>query len=309
MAKPTIDTIVRFHDVRRLGELQRSVFSLVAQVYQPVHVHIVTQRFSSHELCEVRRTVDPLNVLGTGSVISIHNWTPNEPKDARSYLINHGIRQGKGRFLAFLDYDDVLYPEAYSLLTERLIAGDAAIVFASVRVMRLQVFESFYRVVKREEPPFSRGSSLMDLFSENFAPIHSYMIDKTRVDPNTLRFDVSLSWEEDYDFLLRLCARYPSDMTMLPTLIGDYYFKTDGSNSVPTDSVAVAQRQAEYIQVRRSIDERRDRILVSEVIKAQLGMDTEVDVRTIRHVLSALSAQMRSQRTDMSAGHALVQHA
>jgi Glycosyltransferase like family 2 len=285
-----VDTIVRFHDVRRLGELHRCLFSAVAQTYQPVHVHVVTQRFSSEELDAVRRSLEPLHSLGTGAAISIHNWTESEPKDARSHLINHGIRQAEGRFLAFLDYDDIIYPEAYELLTNRLSASDAAIVFASVRVMRLQVFEPFYRVLAREKAPWG-GSSLLDLFRENLAPIHSYMIDRTRVDPELLYFDVSLSWEEDYEFLMRVCARHRADFGMLSTCVGDYFFKTDGSNSVPTESVAAAQRHAEYMRVRKEIDRRRDLILVSDEIRQELGLSGAREVRTVRDVLSAALAR------------------
>ena len=190
MQRDVIDTIVRFHDPRRMFELQRCVWSLAAQVRQPVHVHVVTQRFSEEDLSAVRRSLEPLFNGVTAAQLSIHNWSESGPPDARSELINYGLTFCTGRFLGFLDYDDVLYPEAYELLTKQIVQSRAAAAFASVRSVRLQVYESCCYVLGTEHPPWS-GNTLLDLFRVNFAPIHSYLIDRTRVDTDVLEFDFS----------------------------------------------------------------------------------------------------------------------
>src|SRR5262245_30955015 len=104
-----IDTIVRFHDPRRLTELQRCVWSLVTQLRQPVHVHVVTQRFDDPNLEAVHRSLQPLFNGTTAAKLSVHNWCGEGPADARSQLVNHAMNFCAGSFLGFLDYDDVLY--------------------------------------------------------------------------------------------------------------------------------------------------------------------------------------------------------
>jgi hypothetical protein len=115
-----MDTIVRFHDVSRLMELERCVFSLIGQSYRPLNIILATQRFSDSDT-EVIRTALTRMIDGDDEVtLTILNWDQAEPKDARSELLNLGLRSARGRYLSFLDYDDVLYPEAYELLVSRL---------------------------------------------------------------------------------------------------------------------------------------------------------------------------------------------
>ena len=45
-----IDTIVRFHDVGRLPELTRCIFSLTGQTYRPLRIILCLQRFSEKDV-------------------------------------------------------------------------------------------------------------------------------------------------------------------------------------------------------------------------------------------------------------------
>ena len=272
-----VDTIVRFHDPRRLVELQRCVLSLAAQTYQPVHVHIVTQRFCTADTLAVHRSLEPLFDLHSGPKLSIHNWSHSGPSDARSHLLNYGLRFAAGRFLGFLDYDDVLYPEAYDLLTKQLCQSNTGIAFASVRVMRVEVFDTFCYVTRKERKeniPFF-GNTLLDLFCGNFAPIHSYLIDRTRIDGDLLQFDCDLSWEEDYEFLLRVCSRHRADFSLLDTQIGDYYYKEDGGNTVPKY----------FGMVNEAIKDARARIVLSKEVVEALGLPQSARQITVQEVV------------------------
>src|SRR5690606_31534123 len=122
---------------------------------------------------------------------------------------------------------------AYELLIAQLKESGAAIAFATVRVMRLNVFKRFFYTSEKVIPPFS-GQNLRDLFRNNFCPLHSYVMDRSQLRADHLNFLTTLTMEEDYDVLLRICAELPSDFTLINTNIGDYYYKTDGSNTVPT---------------------------------------------------------------------------
>ncbi len=160
------------------------------------------------------------------------NWEDAEPADARSALLNLGLCAAQGRYSAFLDYDDVLYPEAYEVLV-RLEESGAAIAFATVRVVRIERLSSFllcctknYTIIQWVKPAH--------LFRNNFCPVHSYVIDRMRVPKDILSFDTSLAMEDYYDLLLRICAVLQSDFSLVRTEIGDYFYKTDCSNTVPT---------------------------------------------------------------------------
>src|SRR3954469_11876128 len=107
-----INTVVRFHDVRRLPELTRCIFSLVGQTYRPLRILLLTQRFSEGEIAETQAALAPFLEGETDVELVVKNWAHAEPADARSALLNLGVQEAAGRYLAYLDYDDALYPDA-----------------------------------------------------------------------------------------------------------------------------------------------------------------------------------------------------
>ncbi|WPX44968.1 MULTISPECIES: glycosyltransferase [unclassified Undibacterium] len=287
MVKNQIDCIVRFHDSSRLLELNRCIFSLVGQFYKSLNIIIVVQRFTDEELCLLRANLASLMKFPNCPTIQIENLTNSSSADARTELLNLGLDAARGQYVAFLDYDDVLYPEAYSILVQNLRSTHAGIAFATVRLLSVDIFSQFLCAVKEAAAPFS-GSSLSDLFRANFCPIHSYLIDRSVVSADILRFNTSLTWEEDYDLLLRICATYASDFSALGTVIGDYYFKSDGSNTV-AHSVGLSQdRVSEYAAVAAQIEVRRCITDVSAAVLRQLGIASKENKMSIRDVINVI---------------------
>ena len=282
-----IDVVVRIHDVSRIQELSRSVFSLVSQTYRPLRIIIAAQRFSAADLAAIRAGLAAFLEGESDVDLAIVNWTEAEPSDARSVLLNLGVQAAQGRYLAYLDYDDALYPDAYELLIERLRITGAAIAFASVRIMQLQVFDHFFYTAEKVTPPFS-GATLMDMFRNNFCPVHSYVIDREQVAPELLSFNVNLLMEEDYDVLLRICARYTSDFALIGTNVGEYYYKTDGSNTVPTNGVLTPLSRERYKGVRLTIEHRKRITIVSDAVQRLLGLSSTGPM-TIRDVIDRYS--------------------
>jgi len=285
MLEKQIDCIVRLHNPERLLELGRCIFSLVGQTYRPLHVILAVQRFSKSDLESVRHTLAPVLSLPEAPTLEIINWQQPEPRDARTELLNFGLSVCRGQYLGFLDYDDTLYPEAYQLLVNRLAATQAAIAFASVRVMNADVYRQFIHVRSQvTEPPF-RGANLRDLFQANFCPIHSYLMDRSKIGTGGLKFDTNLTREEDYDMLLQVCSAHLSDFGMLGKVIGDYYYKADGSNSVPHAWQPLGRLSPEYEHVPAMIEARRRTTAVAPPVQQALGLAQYKPGLTIRDVL------------------------
>jgi len=287
MMKNQVDCIVRFHDAKRLYELERCVFSLVGQKHRPLHIIIAVQRFTDAQIADTRAALAPLLSLPNPPTVTIRNWESASPNDARTKLLNMGLAAATGQYVSFLDYDDVLYPEAYVILIERLKATGNAIAFATVRVVNANVFREFIHVAGQRVAPFA-GENLRDLFRDNFCPIHSYLIDRSVVSPDILSFDTTIAWEEDYDLLLKICAAYPSDFADVKKTIGDYYFKSDGSNSVPMNEMLSKEKALEYERIQAFIEVRRRTTLVSPEVQKQLGMRKISHSLTIRELLKRM---------------------
>lgn len=283
-----MDTIVRYHDVSRTMELERCVFSLVGQSYRPLNIILTTQRFSEEDIESTRAAIAGMIDDEDNVTLTILNWDQAEPEDARSELLNLGLRGATGRYLAFLDYDDVLYPEAYDLLVSQLKVSRAAIAFAAVRIMQLDVYDR-YLYTTEEIIPGYRGAGLIDLFRNNFCPLHSYAIDREQMLDAPLFFDAKMTMQEDYDWLLRVCVRYLSDFTLINTRIGDYYYKTDGSNTVPTNGVPTGEARARLDAVITKMEVRRRTTTVSEDVQRSLGISDPNETATVREVIDRVT--------------------
>jgi len=173
------------------------------------------------------------------------------------------------------------------ILVNRLRTTAAAIAFASVRPVKVDVMSQFICSVGLMAP--FCGKDLKDLFRANFCPIHSYLIDRSIVAPQTLYFDTRLAWEEDYDLLLRICAAYPSDFGALGTMIGDYYHKSDGSNTVALSTGLNSERTKEYEHVSALIEAHRRSTYLSPSVKRQLRFSEDAPSMSIREALAALA--------------------
>jgi len=280
----SIDCIVRFHDRSRLIELERCFFSLVAQNYRPLKVILVLQRFTPLEIDSVHELLKPM-FDGDGSLqLEICNFEHSEPVDARTHLLNLGLTKHTGRYLSFLDYDDVLYPEAYSLLIKQLKESDSAIAFAGVKMMKVRVYERFVFTESIVPTPPFEGSSLLDLFTSNFCPIHSYLIDLNKIKRDYVYFDTALTIEEDYEFLLRICAQYASDFSLCKIQVGYYFSKMDGSNTVAQFS-RDESLLSQYEEVCEIIEKRRNATTVSPEVQRALGIQKPQITRSIRDIL------------------------
>lgn len=286
MTDDVLDVIVRFHDVRRLRELDRAIFSLIGQSYSPLHIHLAVQRFTPEMIEETKAALAPLFAIEGAPDLSVMNWEHQEPIDARSALANLGFESAQGRYLAFLDYDDVIYPEAYALLIDQLRHSGTAIAFAGICAKEIDVYENF-SYTREKKYPFV-GTDLFDLFRNNFCPIHSFVIDRHQIPRQFLFFEPMLTRAEDYDFLLRICAQFPSDFSLVRTIIGDYYFKSDGSNTVITELSNSRAGRAEWEASESFIEGRRRTTRLSAAVQRSPWFKRRAPALTIRSVLDRM---------------------
>jgi hypothetical protein len=285
----SLAVIVRFHNAQRLDELDRALFSLCCQHHRPVTVYLMVQRFSGSDLAKLHARIGPLFSQTDAPKLIVTNFAEEGPADARAALLNLGMRAAEERFLAFLDYDDVIYPEAYDLLIKRLLTTGASIAFAGIACKYVQV-SPYTGYVYAKTTPFL-GRTLVDLFRANFCPIHSFLIDRMQISESELLAREQLSCLEDYEMLLRICAKHGSDFGCIDTLIGDYYMKDDGSNTVLIDGKGPEQSELRWRYSRAFVDIQKRRISLSSEVARELPELSFANLPTIADVVDWYDGQ------------------
>ena len=113
---------------------------------------------------------------------------------------NTGIRRSKGRFLTFLDADDVFLPDKL-LIQTRLLEQETNIGLCAGNHQRLTPVGRIFYVPQ----PLSGILSARQVLCNNPFPVHATMIRREWLDRIGL-FDESLAAAEDWDFHCRLAV-------------------------------------------------------------------------------------------------------
>lgn len=284
-----VDVIVRFHNPAYFDELGAAVMSLIGQSWRPLRVLLVTQRFNSDQLRELDSKLSVFRNIDPSISLDLLPYNRDEGlQDARSAVLNKGIAHAKGRYLAVLDYDDVLYPDAYAILVHELQASASAVAFGGIALKCIATSHAVPMGIAFAKLGRPAGSGILDTFRAPFCPFHGMLIDRSRVAPEDLRIDESLPVFEDYELHLRLGTRYPFSYRALSHVIGEYRYRDDGSNTVPLRTDIDAQKQKLWNFYSREMERRRRQLIISPDIQARLGIDPMIPDLTIRGLLDLI---------------------
>jgi GT2 family glycosyltransferase len=225
----TIDVIVRFHDPAQIGRLSRCLLSLYGQDHQPIQVLLMLQGLDDAGVAAVEACVDSFDWATPRRRPLVTNVAVPPTGDHRSRLWNAGLDAGRARYLGICDFDDTSYAAGYGYLLHRLQVSGAAAAFASSLVVDCTPMNGFdYAFAKR----FLEGEDRYDFFVAGFCPPNCVLFDRARIAPSDLRADETLSKQEDYRVFVAIAAKYETDWKSIGTAVGEYYNRTDGSNTV-----------------------------------------------------------------------------
>ncbi len=236
-----ISVIIRTHKETRLPFLDETLFSLAIQEWKDIELVVVLQN-GTKEFEEKVMQLIKKHPFSDKIKIQIHSLSFPNNIDGRSTLLNYGIKCSVGRYISFLDDDDFVYQHGYKTLINQLKDSNCPIVIGGCRTAHF-IKEKSNTYIKKKENPFTWGGSKFDLINDNFIPIHSYVIDKTRCNISDLKFDESFTLLEDYEFLLRFASKYEFDFSKFETIVCEYRVHLD--NSLPfVDKIPENHREA-----------------------------------------------------------------
>jgi len=174
--------------IRSMGRvtLKEALDSVAQQTYPHIEILVVNAKGEDHPTVPARSGHFP--VLFIPSAIHLD----------RSRAANVGIDQGNGDYLAFLDDDDLLFPDHIACLVKALRDSTGArCAYAGVRV-------EFYRNGRIErEGAYNEPYDPVKLWTSNFIPIHAVLFHRSLC-LEGCRFDENLDVYEDWDFWMQL---------------------------------------------------------------------------------------------------------
>ena len=195
LAPPAVSVVVRTRD--RPDLLRQALGSLASQTFRDFEAVVVND--SDAPL--------PASALEAGGA-SVRVVSPGPPH-GRSRAANAGLEAALGRWVAYLDDDDLFLPDHLGTLAGALEGQDRfqAAFTGALLVEQVREPDGTYREVSRKplfETPFDPGRLLFT----NTIPLLCLMHRRSLVE-EAGRYDESFDLYEDWDFLIRLSRLTP----------------------------------------------------------------------------------------------------
>ncbi len=168
----------------------------------------------------------------------------NEANQGPTACRNIGIRESIGKYIAYLDDDDIFYPEHLQTLVGFLESGKYKVAYAD-SYRALQVFDGQKFKIKRRDIvsfEFDPERILID----NAIPIQSVVHEKSVLD-KVGSFDKSFRYLEDWELWIRISREY--EFAHVKEVTSEFRWRLDGSNRT-------SSKQMEYVKARERIYEK-----------------------------------------------------
>ncbi len=276
----SLSVIIRFHAGASLELLREALRSIELQNHKNLELVLCLQDCADlHEAINAA-----INEIwqGTPPQTIIIDKQAAAGEDLRSAMLNAGIKNSTGRFISFLDYDDILFPEFHSKLISRLVQSPSAVAVCGT-VCSYGRWESGTWHETRSDKFFEHGKGKLDLLESNFIPLHSYVVDTSKFDRAQWQTSENLSRFEDYLLLLNLAAQCDFDFYYHSQVLCQYRIRDDGSNSTlqGREQVSTAERD-EWAQAFKYIQEQKKALVfhinaseLDEILKARQRSEQE----------------------------------
>lgn len=224
---PRISIIVRTYN--RPQRLHECLQSLARQDFDTFEVVIVN---------DAGKDVAEIIPVELGSIPC--QYIRNPQNRGRTAALNIGVEAARGRYIGFLDDDDVVYPHHLRTLADAAFPENRPVVYSDIiNVVYQQDPQTHDWKRVQEQLVYSFDFERDNFLLANYIPITCLLIRRDCFE-TTGPFDESLLIYEDWEYLIRLSRRYP--FHHIRSITGEYRRRDDNSNIVEKTSYPINER-------------------------------------------------------------------
>lgn len=248
-AEETVSVIVR--TCGRPSVLRETLISLRWQTYPRLEIVVVEDGAPAAQDMIAREFSD----------LNIRYWASGTHV-GRCAVGNRGLQMASGRYVGFLDDDDVFFADHVETLVGELRRGpDRKIAYALAYQTLIETHskEPYQYSIRQFDQPFRHDFNRLVLLSRNCFPIQSILFDRS-VYEELGGFDETLDMLEDWDLWVRYAMRYP-------------FFYAEKTTSVYRLSASSEAREERQQQMRETL---------ARVQEKHLGYDCGWTLRELR---------------------------
>ena len=193
-AGPLVSIIIRTQD--RPKHLARAIQSVLEQTYANLELVLVNDGGGDvGEVVNMFRGETPITYISHEKILG------------RSAAANRGLKAAKGKYLNFLDDDDVFYPHHVETLVKHLKTTGGKIAYSGVKNVYFNGPPDEEGSRQREEVVFNFDYDPDRLLFENYIPIMSVLFSRQALE-QAKGFSKDLVLFEDWDFWIRMSRAF-----------------------------------------------------------------------------------------------------
>lgn len=241
---PLVSVIVPTYN--RPTTLVETLRSILNQTYSNVEIIIVNDAGQ-----DIEHVIAPLNTRNN------IRYVRHDKNKGLAAARNSGIHSAVGKYISYLDDDDLFYPEHIETLVNFLENSDYKVAYTNAfRAHQVTTGPNQF-IVSQRDIPYAFDFDLDRLLINNYIPVLCIMHEKSCID-NAGYFDENMTTHEDWDLWIRLSRYYPFAHINKATC--EFAWKVDGTTMS-------SQRVADFHRTRKiiydkSVDLVKDKPLV-----------------------------------------------
>lgn len=214
--------------------LEETIKSILSQTYSNVEIIVINDAGSN-----IEDLISSLNSRGTITYIR------HDRNRGLAAARNTGIKASRGKYIAYLDDDDVYYPDHVSTLVDSLKSNNAKVAYTDAyRAHQVEANGKYVTTLK--DVPYSFDFDPDRILQTNFIPVLCFMHERLILNETGL-FDENLKRLEDWDMWIRMSRKY--HFIHIKKTTCEFSWRTDGSTMTSASA-------AEFVNARRQIAEK-----------------------------------------------------